>query len=145
MSWLDHWFRTELSEEQIYKNRKTAFVAELDTRQAYFYDHLNGASQTEVILLLEARLYDLEQEVRRLKEAPVLTDVVLPAKPKSPRKPGPLSPEAVPIPIAPPGQYEAPPRRRLPRNPKKPKGDPVPGYGLSDQPKLPNKPGRKVK
>lgn len=94
MSWFKSWFVDKPLDE--YAARKAAYIEALDTRQTVFHTNLQGASQTEVILGLEARIYILEQQVKMLAKIPTLTNVVEPTtrltepvvkKPYRPRQP----------------------------------------------------------
>ncbi len=98
---MNKWFRTwfppkEKSEDQIYKERKEIFLEDLDTRQHIFHENLRGASWTEVVLVLEARIYALEQELKqeKSKNIPILTDIVVPEK--KPRRPRVTKPPKTP-------------------------------------------------
>lgn len=78
MSWLDHWFGTApKTDEEIRVERKKTVIEGLHPRQREFHDSLKGASQTEVILVLEKRIHDLEQIVYAKTQVPEI-DIPLP-------------------------------------------------------------------
>ena len=76
MSIFSSWFGAGTPDP--YMVRKDKFIAELDERQREFHEMNKGASQTEVILVLEKRIHDLEHIVYSMRQIPTLVDVVLP-------------------------------------------------------------------
>ena len=76
MSFISSWFGGGTPDP--YDVRKDKFIAELDERQKQFHEMNQGASQTEVILVLEKRIHDLERIVYSMRQIPTLVDIVLP-------------------------------------------------------------------
>ena len=57
-----------LSFYDCYKQRKNDFVASASQRQRDLNQELKGASDTEIIMRLEQRIYDLEQEIKNKRD-----------------------------------------------------------------------------
>jgi hypothetical protein len=51
-----------------YKERKKAFIQSLDDRQTAILKGYSNASQTEVMMTMEKRIYELEQIIRNQQD-----------------------------------------------------------------------------
>lgn len=62
--------RDRKQEEQMnkYVERKQNFVQGLDIRQKAVLDDMSSASQTEVMMRMEARIYELEQQLHNQQD-----------------------------------------------------------------------------
>lgn len=81
-----NWFKSrvtpkELTLAEIKATRKKAYIESLDTRQTGWYNNFEGASHTEVVLTLEARINTLEEKLRVLKAFTTVSTPVAPAYP----------------------------------------------------------------